>query len=455
MDRKPGTAHQLKWLISASAMVFGSFTMSAQQQVSLSQAIKQALQNKAEAKKASLEVKKAEYKISEARAGALPQISAAVNNTYSPILQTSVLPGEIMGMPGQLIPVTFGTKWQSTNTVSLYQNIFDQRVFTGLKAAKSTREFYILNAELTNEQLIENVATSYYSVFVQEENLKTIVASYENTEKVRNIIKSLVDNGLAKSIDLDRTNVQLANIAANRQQLINAVELSKNALKFYMGVPIETPIELEEKTIEPQPQLLAEAVDMDQRSELKVLNKQKELLQYNKKATEAYLYPTVGLTANYGWQGLGNKFPYFSGQSQGTNWSDFASIGLAIKIPIFTGGQTKAKIAQAQIDIESLEQDIAGTKLGLDLDYKNAVSNIQNALINLQSTKDNVALAERVESNSKSNYQYGLATLTELLDAQNALTQAKQNYANALLNYKQAEIKLIKAKGQLNTLQQP
>ncbi len=455
MNRKPGTVQKLKWLISASVVVFSTFSVQAQQQVSLSEAIAQALQNKAEAKKAALEVKKAEYKIDEARAGALPQISATINNAYNPILQTSVLPGEIMGMPGELIPVTFGTKWQSTNSVSLYQNIFDQRVFTGLKAAKSTREFYILNEALTNEQIIENVATAYYNVFVQEENLKTINASYDNTEKVRNIIKSLVDNGLAKSIDLDRTNVQLTNIAANKQQLINGVELSKNALKFYMGIPIETPIELEEKTIEPKAELVSEAADLEQRSELKVLNKQRELLEFNKKATEAYLYPTVGLSANYGWQGLGNKFPYFTGEKDGTNWSDFASIGLAIKIPIFTGGQTRAQIQQAQIDIESLDQDIASTKLGLDLDYKNAISNIENSLINLQSMKDNVQLAERVESNTKSNYQYGLANLTELLDAQNALTQAKQNYANALLDYKQAEIKLIKAKGQLNTLQQP
>jgi outer membrane protein TolC len=69
--------------------------------------------------------------------------------------------------------------------------------------------------------------------------------------------------------------------------------------------------------------------------------------------------------------------------------------------------------------------------------------------------KDNVALAEKVQKNTQSNYQYGLANLTELLDSENALTQAKQNYANALLDYKQAEIQLIKAKGELNTLTQP
>lgn len=455
MNRKRITATKLKIGIASAFMIFGFSLVSAQQQVSLQEAIKQALQNKAEAKKAALQVKKAEYKIDEARAGALPQISATISNTYNPILQKSVLPGEVLGRPGELIPVAFGTKWQSVNVVTLNQNIFDQRVFIGLKAAKSTREFYLLNSELTNEQIIENVATAYYQVFVQEENLKTVEESYANTERVRNVIKSLVDNGLAKPIDLDRTNVQLTNIGSNKQQLINAVEVSKNSLKFYMGVPIDTAIELEEKTIVPNSQLLDTNVNLETRSELKVLNKQKELLEYNKKATIANLYPTVGLSANYGWQGLGNKFPYTSGSSQGTNWGDYASVGLAIKIPIFMGGSTKAQIQQAEIDIQDLDQDIQNKKLNLSLDYKNAISNMENAIINIQSMKDNVDLAEKVQKNTQSNYQYGLATLTEVLDTENALTQAKQNYANALLDYKQAEIKVIKAKGELNTLQNP
>lgn len=455
MNRKRITATKLKIGIASAFMIFGFSLVSAQQQVSLQEAIKQALQNKAEAKKAALQVKKAEYKIDEARAGALPQISATISNTYNPILQKSVLPGEILGKPGELIPVAFGTKWQSVNVVTLNQNVFDQRVFIGLKAAKSTREFYLLNSDLTNEQIIENVATAYYQVFVQEENLKTVEESYANTERVRNVIKSLVDNGLAKPIDLDRTNVQLTNIGSNKQQLINAVEVSKNSLKFYMGIPIDTPIELEEKTIVPNPQLLDSNVNLETRSELKVLNKQRELLEYSKKATIANLYPTVGLSANYGWQGLGNKFPYATGSSQGTNWGDYASIGLAIKIPIFMGGATKAQIQQAEIDIQDLDQDIQNKKLNLSLDYKNAVSNMENAIINIQSMKDNVDLAEKVQKNTQSNYQYGLATLTEVLDTENALTQAKQNYANALLDYKQAEIKVIKAKGELNTLQNP
>ncbi|MDH5032972.1 MULTISPECIES: TolC family protein [Chryseobacterium] len=448
MNRKRITATKLKIGIASAFMIFGSTLMSAQQQVSLQEAIKQALQNKAEAKKAALQVKKAEYKIDEARAGALPQVSATAGLTYNPIIQESLLE-----FGGEKIRAQFGQPWGSTASVQLQQAIFDQRVFTGLKAAKSTREFYVLNAQLTNEQIIENVATAYYQVFVQEENLKTVTASYANTEKVRNVIKSLVDNGLAKAIDLDRTNVQLTNIGSNKQALINSVELSKNALKFYMGIPISTDIELEEKQIEPKPELIASNVNLNDRTELKVLNKNRELLVFNKKATEAYLYPSVNLTANYGWGANGAKFPLTNGLSRGVLWSDFSAIGLNVNIPIFTGGATKAKINQAEIDIQDLDVDIENTQLSLSLDYKNAVTNMENALINLESMKDNVGLAERVQKNTQSNYQYGLATLTEVLDSENALTQAKQNYSNALLDYKQAEIKLIKAKGELNTLQ--
>ncbi|REC49781.1 MULTISPECIES: TolC family protein [Chryseobacterium] len=450
MMKKRVTANKLKVGIAAAFIMFGFSWVSAQQQVSLQEAIKQALQNKAEAKKAALQIKKAEYKIDEAKAGALPQISATAGLTYNPIIQESLLE-----FGGEKIRAQFGQPWNSTASVQLQQAIFDQRVFTGLKAAKSTREFYVLNAQLTNEQIIENVASAYYQVFVQEENLKTVEASYANTEKVRNVIKSLVDNGLAKSIDLDRTNVQLTNIGSNKQTLINSVQLAKNALKFYMGVPIESDIELEEKTIEPKPELVSGNLNLDNRTEIKVLNKNRELLVFNKKATEAYLYPTVSLVANYGWGANGAKFPLTNGLKNGVLWSDYSGIGLNINIPIFTGGATKAKINQAEIDIQDLDLDIQNTQLSLNLDYKNAITNIENALINIESMKDNVGLAERVQKNTQSNYQYGLATLTEVLDAENALTQAKQNYANALLDYKQAEIKLIKAKGELNTLQNP
>jgi len=57
-----------------------------------------------------------------------------------------------------------------------------------------------------------------------------------------------------------------------------------------------------------------------------------------------------------------------------------------------------------------------------------------------------------VLDNTQNNYVNGLATLTDLLDAENSLVESQNNYNNALLEYKLAEIQLIKSKGELKTL---
>ena len=317
-----------------------------------------------------------------------------------------------------------------------------------MKAAKSTREFYQINADLTDEQVIERVATAYYQVFVQEEKLKTIDISYENTNRVREIIKSLVENGLARPIDLDRIMVQLNNISSAKQQLINAVEISKNALKFYMGYPIDQTIVLEEQAIETNPLLVSEEAIVENRTEYQLLSKQKELLGFAKEAERANLYPTVGLSANYGYQGFGDKFMF----SKEFMWSDMATLGINVSIPIFTGGSTKAKIQQAEVDLLDIEEQINETKLALSLEYHNAKAQIENAIQSVEIQKENVALAEKVLSNTQANYQQGLASLTEIIDAENALTDARNNHSNALLEYKIAEVALIKSKGELHSL---
>jgi outer membrane protein TolC len=342
-----------------------------------------------------------------------------------------------------------GQPWVAVAGVQLQQALFNQQVFIGLKAAKSTKEFYQLNANLTEEQIIERVSNAYFQVFTAQEQKNTLESSYSSTEKVRNVIKSLYDNGLSKKIDLDRTNVNLTNIETNIKQSNNGITQAENALKFYMGMPIETKIQLVQEDMAVTPHLLDETVNTDERTEVKVLLKNKELLEYQKKATIANYYPTVNLTANYNWQGLGEKFPLTNGSSKGVMWSDYSAIGLGINIPIFNGFATKAKVQQNQIDIDKLEIDIKDTKLGLDQAYQNAKAQIENSLATLESQKANVKLAEDVLADTKSNYQYGLATLTDLLEAENSLVQAKNNYTRAILDYKIAEVQYYKSKGEL------
>ena len=138
--------------------------------------------------------------------------------------------------------------------------------------------------------------------------------------------------------------------------------------------------------------------------------------------------------------------------ADGVYWSDFSSIGLNLKVPIFTGFGTRAKVRQADVALRSLKEDIIDTKLGLDLAYQNAKIQIDNSVITIKNQKENAQLAQEVLNNTKNNYIQGLASLTDLLDAENSLTEAQNNYTSAILDYKLAEIQLIKSKGELKTL---
>ncbi|MDN3708162.1 TolC family protein [Myroides ceti] len=435
-----------------ATLLLGVFAQ-AQEQLSLKDAIEYALANKADAVKAKLDIQNSEHKIAEVRAMALPQITVSGDLTYNAILQKSALPGDILGQPGTTILVPFGQPWQSTASANLDQQIFNQAVFTGLKAARTTREFYQINNTLTEEQVIEKVANAYYQVYETKLQLKTIEIKYESTSKTADVIKGLYENGLAKKIDLDRMLVSKNNLEANITQTKNALQLQENSLKFMIGMGIQTPIVMPDNTFEISAHVFVdENTTIDNRTEILVLEKQNELLELDKKSKIAEYYPTLSLRGSFGYLGLGSDFPWFSKPADGTYWSSFSAIGLNLSIPVFNGFSTRSKVRQADVAIEKAQVELEETRLALSLDLENAKTQINNSLLTIDSQKTNVDLAKEVLENIQNNYNNGLATLTDLLDAETAYADAQNNYTDALLKYKLAEIQLIKSKGELKSL---
>lgn len=427
-----------------SAILAGNAAQ-AQEVLTLSEAVKFALENKAEAKKAKLDIENAQYQIDEVRAGALPQITGNGSLTYNPIIQQSVI-----DFSGQSQVIKMGQPWTSAATLGVSQQIFNQSLFTGLKAAKTTKEFYAINNTLTDEQLIEKVSNSYYEVFQSQLQLKTLQTNLANTVKTRNIIQGLVDAGLAKKIDLDRTTVAINNLESQKQQLLNVVELRENALKFAIGMEIQQEVTLPSETFQIDYSKVVEATALDSRTEIQVLQKQTELLELNKKAMVSEYYPSLSFSGNIGYYALGSSFPIFGGSE--ITKTPGSALGLNLSIPIFNGGKTKARISQADISIRKAMVDIEDTKLGLSLANENAKTQIKNSLLVINSNENNVKLAKDVLDNTQNNYRNGLATLTELLDAENAYADAQNNLTTSLLNYKVAEVQLIKANGNLKSI---
>ena len=129
----------IKLLLICFLVIDEAYSQGDFQNLNLQNLIQQALETNHNAKKAHLDVKNSNYKIKEIRSATLPQISGTSAINYNPLLQQSALPGDFFGQPGTTILVALGQKWNASAGINVNQMIFNQAVFTGLKAASTTR----------------------------------------------------------------------------------------------------------------------------------------------------------------------------------------------------------------------------------------------------------------------------------------------------------------------------
>lgn len=440
-------------LVLTFCFVIETYGQSDFQNLNLQNLIQRALVTNHTIKKAELDVKNSNYRIMEVRSATLPQISGTSVLNYNPLLQQSALPGEFFGQPGTTILVALGQKWNASAGITVNQIIFNQAVFTGLKAASTTREFYKLNSDLTEENIIEQVASSYYGVMVQRQQLGVLDSTIKNTEKLLGVLQTNYQNGLVKKVDVDRISVTLSNLKTRKQQVVNSISILENQLKFLVGIPIEQSVtfaEIDITEINPEP-VQGSVPDFSNRLEIRMLETQSRLLNYQLKSFQAEYYPTLSLSGSYSYQGLSNVFP-IGAENGEANWFGVGTIGLSLRVPIFNGFATYSRVQQSKIAIQKMEEDISLTKESMSLAYENAITQLSNNLLNLSAQKQNMQLAEDVYNNTVQNYNAGLTSLTDLLTAENSLTEAQNNYLTELLRYRLAELQVIKSRGQLTSL---
>ena len=418
----------------------------AQQQLTLKEALTYALQNNTNVRKAKLDIEGGRYKTEEIRAQALPQLSATTGLNYNPIIGQIVFGDQA---------ITLGKPWNSNASVQLSQQLFNQQVFTGLQAAKSSEEFYQLSSNLSEEQIIELVANNYYQVLVNRLQLNVIDTNIKNVGVVGKIIKNQFENGLARKIDVDRINVNLTNLNTQRDQTLNAITQLENQLKYSMGMPVSTEINLPKSELTEVDALpeFQDTLNLGNRTEIKLQDIRRKLLVLQRKAYVAEYYPSLSLSANYTYAGQGDKFDYL-GSSTGSIAYGASAIGLSLRIPIFNGFATRSRVRQATVDIQKADEDKLQATNGLNLAYENAKIQLKNNFNTINAQKRNAGLAEEIYKSTQNNYNNGLASLTDLLETENSLTQAQNSYTQALLNYKIAQIQLIKSNGNIKTLAQ-
>lgn len=141
---------------------------------------------------------------------------------------------------------------------------------------------------------------------------------------------------------------------------------------------------------------LAASIDLSNRTEIKLLDNQDKLLALQRKAYVAEYYPTLALTGNYTYSSQANGFDFLSTNSTAIGYG-LSAIGLTLKVPIFNGFLTRAKVRQADVNIRKAQEDRLNTKNSLNMAYENAKIQLRNNLNTITAQRKNAELAQDLQ----------------------------------------------------------
>ncbi|MBN9300383.1 MULTISPECIES: TolC family protein [Dysgonomonas] len=438
-------------LFLLALFLFYSNTLIAQNSddgITLQQCLDFAINNSYTTHKANLEVSKANHQIHEAQSKILPQINASGSFDHSIVLPTTMLPGELIGQSGTQIPVQMGSKNDLDFAVTLEQVIFSPTLFTGIKIAKNNNELQRLRAAMTREEVIFNVSNAFYDILNSMQELDNINYMVSTQDSLFLLMEKRVEENVTREVDLNRVKVNLTNLQARGKNMRNTILQQKRYLKILIGIPIEDPFELDDSETKSLEVFKSGAYFLPQNKiEIDVLNKQKEMLVLDIRKNKMEYLPTLSAIATAGYQFQSDKLNL-------TNkpWYSSAIIGVRLTIPIFDGLNKRSRIRQKQVQLQQLDWDIRETQQTISANFQNAKDQLEIAYELVQVQFENLKLAEKVYTQTMALYTEGLANITDLLETENSLHEVKIAYTTELIRYKKTEIDMLKASGTLNNL---
>ena len=425
--------------------VFG-YDIHGQQTISLKECVDFALKNHVSNTLYDNDIAIAKQKSTEALAGYLPQV--ATNITFDDNLkrQVSVIPAGAFS-PNE-IRVQFGNQYNTNVVAQVDQVIYDKSMLVGIKAAEPNNQLSILKKEQNQDVIIYNTVSAYFQVLVYLEQEKITLENEKKYRELLDILKLRFEKGVIKKTDVDRTQSSLNNIVSQKSILQTNKQVALNRLKNAMGMPLN-----EEITILPMTNYES-LVNIPQESVFETSNILDHKIQTNNillqefdvKRKQAAFMPTVSAYARYGLMSFGNEFgPSFS------NWIDFSTIGLKANIPIFSGYRKNSQLKQSELSLLSAKTNLKLTDNNLNLAFRNSNAQLQKSQTDLGINRENLSFSKQVFDSSNLEYQKGVSTLSDLLNADYSYKEAQSNYITSLINVLSSTLEFEKSKGNLKS----
>ena len=312
----------------------------------------------------------------------------------------------------------------------------------------SARESY----RLTKASLILDVTRKYYSLLKAEELFRLKIGSLNQRRTHLDLAQTQYGLGLVPRADVLKAEADLASAQVDSLQAEGNLGLAKAELNDALGLSLDHPIEI-------RPVKLAKASppDLDSclaqalahRPELTQQKLTQSIMRDNLKLAKIDRLPLLTLTGSY--NVYADRFVFGGVPLNRENWERNRDwqVGLGLSFPIFDGGVRCRAIQGAKIGINETELNYEELEREVKLEVKSAHLNLVTSLKRIELTDKQVRSAKESYEVTLGRYKTGVAPITEVIDAEVALTNSKVNHISAIYDYLLAKAALQKALGNL------
>jgi outer membrane protein TolC len=330
-------------------------------------------------------------------------------------------------------------------------NLFDARVFVS-QSVVDLKELNELRAEVHNtaaaeysyksaRDLVVLVAgNAYLQALAASARADSARAQQQTADALYRQAGDLRESGIIAGIDVLRAEVQLSTQRQRATAAENDLQKGKLQLARIIGLPIGQPFNLsDELPYLPVPSMtLEDALDRayKTRPDYQAALQRVQAAEASRRAVVGEGLPSIRVNADFG--ELGST----PGDARGT----FAVVG-AVNVPIFQGGRTRGRLLEADADLRARRAEADDLKAGIYYD-------VRSAFLDLQSTDEQLKVATRTRelaasqlTQARDRFAAGVANNIEVIQAQEVVTVAAEQYIGALYGYNVAKALLARGLG--------
>jgi outer membrane protein TolC len=320
------------------------------------------------------------------------------------------------------------------------QTLFDWKSISAARAAAANVKSVDYTQLDARDLVVLSVGYVYFQAVADEARIATDEAQVQTAQTLLDQATDQVNAGTAADIDALRTRVELQ---TRQQQLIqdkNDFAIQKITVARVIGLSPGQDFELTDKSLY-RP---LENISVDEaltrayasRSDYRAAASAVRAAELSRQAAVAGYFPSLSFNADYG---TGGAHP-----SDATRVYDVRG---TLSIPIFTGNSVHGDIQQADARLEQSRERLDNLRAQIEADVRTAVLNLESSAEQVKVASSNVDLADQTLTQSQDRFKAGVTDTVEVVQSQQVVASAHEQYISSLYKYNFAKISLIRALG--------